>query len=193
MVAGDGSGGQKWRELSRATLLKGPVLTVTERTSQAPDGRMGSFTVLESPDWATVVPLIQGPEGDSFLMVRQYRHGADAISLEFPGGVMEAGEDGAAAAARELEEETGYRAGRLVHAGSLSPNPAIQANTYHVYLALDLEAVGAQALDENEVVDALLVPAAEVRANMGKAPYIHALMACALLLADRALAGLQRT
>lgn len=190
MVAGDGSGGQKWRELSRTTLLKGPVLTVTERRSQAPDGREGPFTVLEAPDWATVVPLLRGPQGDSFLMVRQYRHGADAISLEFPGGVMEAGEDGATAAARELEEETGYRAGRLVHAGSLSPNPAIMANTYHVYLALDLEAVGGQALDENEVVDALVVPAAEVRARMGEPPYIHALMACALLLADRALAAL---
>lgn len=191
MVAGDGSGGRKWRELSRRTLFTGRVFTVTERRSEAPDGRTGDFTVLEAPDWATVVPLLRGPGGDSFLMVRQYRHGAEEVSVEFPGGVIEAGEDPAAAAVRELAEETGYRAGRLIPAGSLSPNPAIMANTYHVFLALDLEAAGGQDLDENEVVDAIVLSASEVRAQMGEPPYCHALMACALFMADKALARLE--
>jgi 8-oxo-dGTP pyrophosphatase MutT (NUDIX family) len=187
MVAGDGSGGRKWRRLSRKELCRTPVFTLTERESEAPDGRVGRFSVLEAPDWATVVPVIAGPAGPSFLMVRQYRHGSDEVSVEFPGGVMEPGESPAAAAARELEEETGYTASRIRLAGCVRPNPAIMDNSFNVFLAEGLERKCGQRLDENEVVDAFLVPVEEVRARMGEAPYNHALMATALFLADRLL------
>jgi 8-oxo-dGTP pyrophosphatase MutT (NUDIX family) len=189
MVAGNGSGGVTWRKLGRRELFSCRVFTVTERENEAPDGRKGHFAVLEAPDWATVVPLIDGPAGPSFLMVRQYRHGSDEVSLEFPGGVVEPGEAPEAAAARELSEETAHRAGRLVHAGSLSPNPAIMANRFHVYVAFDLKPEGSQNLDEHEVVDALVIPVEEVRAHMGEPPYSHALMVCALYLADRVIAS----
>jgi 8-oxo-dGTP pyrophosphatase MutT (NUDIX family) len=190
MAARAGMGGEKWRELARRELLDCGLFRVTERENEAPDGRRGRFTVLEAPDWCTVVPLVEGPDGRRFLMVRQYRHGSDEVSLEFPGGVVERGEAPAAAAARELAEETAHRAGRLIPAGSLSPNPAFMANRFHVFLALDLAAGGLQNLDEHEIVDVELVDVEEVRARMGQAPYSHALMATALFLADRALAGL---
>jgi 8-oxo-dGTP pyrophosphatase MutT (NUDIX family) len=191
MVAGSGDGGKVWRRLSTRELLRTGVFTVCERRSESPDGRAASFTVLDCPDWATVVPLLDGPEGPSFLMVRQYRHGSDSVSLEFPGGVVEAGEAPLAAAARELAEETGYSAGRIVEVGSPSPNPAIMSNSFHVFLATGLKPSGSQDLDEHEIVDALVVPAAEVRAGMGRPPYTHALMACALFLAERAMEGLR--
>ncbi len=187
MVWGDGSGGEKWRRLKGRTLLTGPVFTVTEVVSEGPEGRVGTFSVLEARDWATVVPVIGGGKDLSFLMVRQYRHGMEEVCVEFPGGVVEAGEAPMAAAVRELEEETGYRAGRMVHAGTVSPNPAIMANRYHVYVAFDLTASGKLSLDEHEIVDAYEVPADEVFAKMGEPPYSHALMACALLLAQRVL------
>jgi 8-oxo-dGTP pyrophosphatase MutT (NUDIX family) len=186
-MVGNGAGGKKWLESSRRKVLECGVFTVTERENLSPDGRRGRFTVLEAPDWATVVPLVDGPQGPSFLMVRQYRHGAGEVCVEFPGGVVEPGEDPRDAALRELAEETAHKAGRLIHAGSLSPNPAIMANRFHVFVALDLVPEGAQELDEHEIVDAFLVPVAEVRAHMGEPPYSHALMACALLLADRSL------
>lgn len=187
MVAGDGSGGKKWRELSRREVLATPIFTVTERENLAPDGKRGRFTVLEAPEWATVVPLVEGPEGPSFLMVRQYRHGSGEVSVEFPGGVVERGEEAAAAAARELLEETGCRAGRIEEAGKVSPNPAIMSNHFHVFLATELSTSGGQSLDEHEILDAFLVPVSEVEEKMGEPPYDHALMSTALFLAERLL------
>jgi 8-oxo-dGTP pyrophosphatase MutT (NUDIX family) len=115
-------------------------------------------------------------------MVRQWRHGAAQLSLEFPGGVIERGEEPMAAAARELSEETAYKAGRIVSLGSCSPNPAIMANHVHFFLAEDLQPLEGQNLDEDEYVDVELVPVDEVIQNMGHSPYIHALMGTALTL-----------
>ncbi len=190
MVAGDGSAGRKWKRLSERKLLDCPIFTVGELESESPDGRRGRFVRLEAPDWATVVPFLPAGEGGalpSFLMVRQYRHGSDEASVEFPGGVVEPGEDPAAAAARELEEETGWRAGRIRSAGWTYPNPAFMGNRFHVFVADRLEPTGRRALDEHEIVDAFLVPAVEVRELMGSGEYRHALMAAALLMAERVL------
>jgi len=192
MVAGDGSGGKKWRRIGERRLADCRIFSVAERENEGPDGRVGRFTVLEAPDWAAVVPLVEGPGGPSYLMVRQYRHGSDEVSVEFPGGVVEPGEEPAAAAARELEEETGYRAGRLVALGSVSPNPAFMANRFHVFLAEGCRPGGRVELDEHEIVDALLVPVAEARRAMGREGYAHALMVAALFLAERELADLGR-
>lgn len=185
MVAGDGSGGEKWKRIGRRTLLECKIFRVVERENEGPDGRVGRFTVLEAPDWATVVPIVDAPEGKCFLMVRQYRHGSDEVSVEFPGGVIEPGEMPEAAAARELEEETGFRARRIRPAGSVYPNPAFMGNRFHIFLAEGCEPSGQTCLDEHEIVDAFLVPVEEVRASMGSGRYSHALMVAALLMAER--------
>lgn len=185
----EGEGSIKWRQLGRRELLKTRVFTVVERENEGPGGRRGRFVSLEAPDWATVVPLVRRGGEDCFLMVRQYRHGSDELSIEFPGGVVESGEDPARAAARELEEETGYRALSIRHAGTVSPNPAIMSNRFHVFVAEGLEGADGTDFDENEAIDAFLVPVGEVRAAMGTGQYGHALMAAALLLADRLLEG----
>jgi len=184
---GEGDGGTKWKRLGRRELLACPVFTVTERQNEGPGGRLGRFVVLEAPDWATVVPVVYRGSEAFFLMVRQYRHGSDEVSDEFPGGVIESGEDPAAAAARELAEETGYVASSLRLAGCVSPNPAIMTNRFHVFLAEGLVRAGGTDLDEHEVIDSFLVPAKELRAAMGTGRYSHALMVAALLMADRLL------
>ncbi len=191
MLAGDGRGGEKWRRLMERTLLACPIFTVNEIESESPYGKHSRFVRLAAPDWAAVVPYLPACEGraeEAFIMVRQYRHGSDEASLEFPGGVVEPGEDPACAAARELEEETGWKAGRLRSAGWTYPNPAFMANRFHVFVADQLEPSGRRALDEHELVDAFVVPVAEIRQRMGRGECRHALMVAALFLAERLLA-----
>jgi 8-oxo-dGTP pyrophosphatase MutT (NUDIX family) len=171
-----------WKEESRREIFKSPVFTIQESVSRSPRADLAVFTVMEAPDWAIVIPVLETPQGPRFVMVRQWRHGAQELSLEFPGGVFESGEEGATAAARELWEETAYRAGRIRKLGEMSPNPALMANKVHFFLAEELEDLGQQHLDADEYVEVVLVSPEEVAQNMGRPPYIHALMAAALAL-----------
>jgi 8-oxo-dGTP pyrophosphatase MutT (NUDIX family) len=171
-----------WTEIDRKEVYRSRVLSVRDTRCRSPEGKTGTFTVIDSSDWVIVVPVINTGKGSQFLMVRQWRHGSRELSLEFPGGVLEKGEDSEAGAARELEEETAYRAGRLTGLGTMSPNPAIMSNRVHFYYAEDLVPLGSQNLDDDEFLDAELVPSGEVIRRMGKPPYVHALTAAALAL-----------
>jgi len=190
MIAGDGNGARKWVTLSSRKVYECNVFSVFERQSRGPDGRTGRFAVMEAKDWAVVVPYVRTREGTSFLMVRQYRHGANVVSLEFPGGVVEPEEEPVHAAARELAEETGWVSDQVLHAGTVFPNPAIQDNRFHVFVALDPKPSVARNLDANEIIDVELVAADEVRRRMGEGELQHALMVSALYLAERRFASL---
>ncbi|QQO10677.1 NUDIX hydrolase [Breznakiella homolactica] len=171
-----------WTEESRTVVYTSPVFTVRENRSRSPRGREGIFTVIDASDWAIVVPVLESPRGREFVMVRQWRHGSQSMSLEFPGGVIEPGEDISRGALRELQEETGYAARKITKIGEFSPNPALMSNTAHFFLAEDLGESGKQDLDEDEFVDIELVKPEEVLRGMGRPPYVHALMASALSL-----------
>ena len=171
-----------WNEESRRTVFCGPIFSVGERVCRSPDDALKTYSVLDTSDWAIVIPEIETERGGQFIMVRQWRPGSGALSLEFPGGVLEENEDAAAAAARELLEETGYRAGKIEKLGEFNPNPAIMSNRVHFFLARDLEAPVAQDLDDDEYVEVETIAREEAINGMGKAPYIHALMGTAIAL-----------
>jgi 8-oxo-dGTP pyrophosphatase MutT (NUDIX family) len=127
----------RWQLLGARELLATPIFRVAGRTARSPaSGREHEFVVLETPDWVNVIPLT---DGDEVVMVRQYRHGTDEVTLEIPGGMVDARDlDAAAAARRELAEETGLEARVLEPVGSIEPNPAIQTNRCWSFVARGL-------------------------------------------------------
>jgi 8-oxo-dGTP pyrophosphatase MutT (NUDIX family) len=175
-----------WEEAGRESVFDARIFSLSRVQSVSPAGERGVFSVIESNDWAIVVPLVTGPRGDEFVMVKQWRHGARALCVEFPGGVIEKGEDAVAGALRELREETALVAGTMTLLATMSPNPAIMANRVHFFLAEDLHPTGAQELDKDEFVEIVRVPVEEAVQGMGKPPYLHALMATALFHCLRA-------
>ena len=167
-----------WNEKSKKSILKTPVFTVTERFSEGPGGVSGTYIVNEARDWGIVIPV----HNENFLMVKQWRHGEKALSIEFPGGVIEENESPEKGAERELLEETGAKAGKLTHLGTMNPNPALFANHLHVFLAEDLIFSEKQNLDADEFLNFMEIPQTEVIKKMGSSSYPHALMASALCL-----------
>jgi 8-oxo-dGTP pyrophosphatase MutT (NUDIX family) len=182
MKTGNGPDHLIWHEESRREVYRSRVLSVRDTTCRSPEGTTGVFTVIDGSDWAIVVPVIETARGQEFVMVRQWRHGSQELSLEFPGGVFEPGEDPLEAAARELREETAYAPNTIRKIGEFSPNPAIMSNRVHFFLAGDLRPLDKQDLDDDEYVDVELVPVQEVFLGLGRPPYVHALMASAYCL-----------
>jgi len=168
----------KWTEGKKTELLKTPVFSVDSIHSTSPDKKIeGEYIVINSRDWVCVIPEVD----EDFLMVRQWRHGERAVSIEFPGGVIDDGETPEQGALRELREETGCRTDNLIYLGKVNPNPAIMSNHMHFFLARNLEPTGIQDLDDDEYVEYLKIPKKEVFEKMGSDEYPHALMTAALL------------
>ena len=129
--------GLVWRRERSERVADCRVFKVRRDFSADPrDGRLHDFYVIEAPDWVNVIPLTKDKE---VVLIEQYRHGTEAVSLEIPGGMVDPGEAPAETAARELMEETGYEAAEVVFLGKTRPNPAIQNNWIHTFLARGVE------------------------------------------------------
>ena len=125
-----------------------------------PNGKIIEGVVLEYGDWVTIIALTKEQD---VVMVRQYRHGAQKVILELPGGVMDAEDESPMYTAwRELLEETGYTSDNFIQIGCVSPNPANQTNLIYSFLALDADKVSSQNLDETEEIEVVLKPFEEV-------------------------------
>jgi ADP-ribose pyrophosphatase len=136
-----------------------------------------TFTVIESPDFVNVVAL---DRDDHLVMIRQFRLGTERLTLETPGGMVDPGEHPRDAAERELYEECGYRAARLVELGFLEPNPAIFNNRVYMFLAEGCVHAGAQVLDDGEDIEVVRIPLAEATRMLYEGGISHALVAAAL-------------
>ncbi|HEY4988343.1 MAG TPA: NUDIX hydrolase [Opitutaceae bacterium] len=142
-------------------------------------GTEKDFVVIHAPDWVNVVAVT--PER-RIVLVRQFRFGSDAFSLEVPGGVIEAGEDPVAAAVRELSEETGYGGGKARLLGSVSPNPAIQDNRCHFVLVDGAVPTAPMDWDDDEEIGVSTAAVADVLGWARSGMISHSLSVAALML-----------
>jgi 8-oxo-dGTP pyrophosphatase MutT (NUDIX family) len=124
-----------------------------------PTGLTRDFVVMESPDWVNVVPIT---DDGHVVLIRQYRHGIRAASLEIPGGIIDPHEPPEEAALRELREETGYAADRVRQLCRVRPNPAIQDNYQYCYVAEGCRRDFTPKLDPFEHIEVALFQLEEV-------------------------------
>ncbi|WP_244529307.1 NUDIX hydrolase [Rhizobium sp. NFR03] len=163
-MAGDD---QTWKILHSRSLIRDRHIDVRMDACETPSGlRVDPYYVLTYPDWVVVVAITPDRQ---MVLVRQYRHGAGKVLLEAPAGSIEpSDEDPEAAARRELLEETGYRCEQMEWLSSLYPNPSMQTNKVHAFLARDVIRVGDQQLDpEEDGMTVELLPIETVLAGLG--------------------------
>jgi 8-oxo-dGTP pyrophosphatase MutT (NUDIX family) len=160
-------------------LLETPIFRLRKDRSEHPrTGHQGDYYVLESPDWVNIVALTASGE---IVLVRQWRHGSARLELELPAGMIEPGESPVEAGARELLEETGYRAERWTVIGQVSPNAAYQDNTCFTLLAEGCVHAAEVRFDPGEDIELALVSKGELRDLARRGELRNALVLVGLL------------
>ena len=167
-----------WRAVGSERVGSYRVFDVERIALEDGDGRTrGDAFTLSFPDWCNVVAIT--PE-DDLVLVWQYRFGTGALSLEIPGGVIDAGESPEQAARRELREETGYEAEHLEPLLTLEANPALQSNRCFTFLARGARPTGHTGFDAQEELETVLAPASRVADLLDGGQVTHALVHSAL-------------
>lgn len=142
--------------LSTETIFKGRIFDIRVDTIREGEVEYKREIVVHQGS-AVIVPVF----GDGTIaLVRQYRHAADSYQLELPAGCIEPGETFQQAAARELEEEIGYVAGKIEKLTEFYVSPGFLTEKMHVFLATNLTKT-TQSLDDDEIVEIVRLPLAE--------------------------------
>lgn len=166
----------KWKTLSSKELYSAGLFQLRADECELPDGRvMPQYFVMSFPDWVNILPVTK--EGE-LILVKQYRHASQKIHLEVPGGSMDPRlqESPEMGARREMLEETGYDSKEIIHLGSHYPNPALQTNQMHTYIALNCEKTKAQALDPYEDLELYFCSIEKLREHLAKGDINHSVM-----------------
>ena len=174
---------------SSETIYNGKILHVERWQVTCPNGKAATREIVVHKGAAAVVPVY---EDGTTLLVRQHRVAVDRVTLEIPAGKLDSvGEDPYDCAVRELEEETGLRAGRMTLLTSLLTTPGFCTEKIAIYLAQDLSQ-GQTHPDEDEFLSLVRMPLEDAVAMIMRGEIRDSKTICGLLMAKEALAAQKR-
>ena len=172
-----------WRTLNTEEIFKSKMFSLRVDRCRLPDGReMPRYYVIDFPDWVNIVPVTEHGE---IVLVEQYRHATQEYTLEIPGGSTDpnCNEPPESAAIRELAEETGYVSEEVHFVGSQAPNPALQSNLAHTFVALNCKKTKELHLDPFEDIHVVTKPISEVYDLIFQGKMRHSIIVAALFMA----------
>lgn len=167
-----------WQRLDSETVYSCRIFSLQKNRSRSPrTNKEHDFFVLDSGDWVNIIPVTAD---DHVVLIRQYRHGTEDFTLEIPGGMVDQEDPSPLhAARREMQEETGYDSEDIIPLGAIHPNPAIQGNRCHSFLARHVEKRFETNFDTTEETEVLLAPLADIPDLIRRGQITHALVVVA--------------
>jgi ADP-ribose pyrophosphatase len=149
-----------WKTLSSELLVDDQWMSLRADRCELEDGRIiEPYYVMETRDFVHAIPVLADGR---IVLVRQYRHATKMFGLEFPGGILDKGEEPLTGALRELKEECGATGGEWSDIAAFYPNPARQTNRFHCFLGRGVEVNESTTFDENEELEMHLLAVTEL-------------------------------
>ena len=172
---------QKWEKLSSEIVYQKKWMKIKEEACKLPNGQIiDPYIIVDVPNFCNVFVVTAN---DEVIMVKQYRHAAGIISIEMPGGMIDEGEDPMVAAAREMQEETGYTADQLELLFTISPNPPLESNLAWFFLAKNAVQNRQIVLDQFEDIELIKYTRSEFMQHLVQNEFTHGMQLGAMFAA----------
>ncbi len=170
----------KWKTIESVEALRAFIFRYVKVKRQSPtNGQIGDFDVVQCLNWVNVIAITKDQK---IVLIKQYRHGTDEVTVEIPGGAVNHGEDVRLAAERELREESGYTSSQWSHLGRVAANPAFMTNYCDTYLALDAEKTHDTEFDAFEEIEVYLRDKKDLMKMVKSGEINHSIVIAALYL-----------
>lgn len=181
----EGGGGDGSAHLESRVIHDGRIVHLSIDRVRFPDGSEGELEMIRHSGASAVLPLLgkRDERDPEILLIRQYRYAGGGYMLEVPAGRPdEPGEDWEICARRELEEETGYLAGRMTALGGIHTTPGFTDEYIHLFLAEELSE-GRTAFDHDEFIEQARMPLSRALAAVRAGEITDGKTVCTLLYA----------
>lgn len=192
MTTDSDSGAGQPGQVSSRNIHDGRIVHLSVDVVRFPDGSTGELEMIRHSGAAAVLPVLSDPDAEDpqIVLVRQYRYATGGYLLEVPAGRPDRpGEPWEECARRELEEETGLRAGNLQALGSIYTTPGFTDERIHLFLATNLTE-GKTSYDHDEFMDLVRLPMSEALQKVRDGEITDAKTICTLLYAAGFVLGL---